>query len=336
VGVHTLHPKDVIQREEFIPSLPSAAPAKQPMSRYFPIFLALSTSLLALLAAYCWWIEPARLAITEHAVADPDQPLAHPVRALLLTDWHLGCWSRQSVLKAKMHRLLRLHQSEPFDVVLLGGDYVDIEDEYLAQLVPALEILRQMGIPIFAVPGNHDYTTYGGDISPILRLLEGQGVKVLRNEAEPLTTIRGQRIQVIGLDDLQQSPDYFRESTYQSPEEYRKVASKILWYAQFDTLEPVTPRLLLSHNPDAVYMPGLKPLAVLSGHTHGGQLMLLDWLSRPLHRWLHTSLPPGSAVTWAGRRKVNGRALIVSRGIEGSALPLRLLRSPEAIVVTLT
>ena len=306
------------------------------MSRYFPIFLALSTSLLALLAAYCWWIEPARLAITEHAVTDPDLPLAHPVRALLLTDWHLGRWSRPGVLKAKMHRLLRLHKSESLDFVLLGGDYVDIEAGYLAQLVPALEILRQMGIPIFAVPGNHDYTTYAGDISLILTLLEGLGVKVLRNQAEPLTTVKGQRMLVIGLDDLQQSPEYYRENTYQSPVEYRKVASKLLWYSQFDTLEPQTPRLMLSHNPDGVYMPGLKPLVVLSGHTHGGQMMLLDWLSRPLHRWIHPHLPPGSAVTWAGRREINGRTLIVSRGIEGSALPLRLLRSPEAIVVTFT
>ena len=302
---------------------------------YYFLFASL-TGLLALLAAYSWWIEPSRLVITEHTVADPNQPLAHPVRALLLTDWHLGRWSRPGVLKAKMHRLIRLHQMKPLDVVLLGGDYVDIEAKYLTQLVPALEILRQMRIPIFAVPGNHDYTTYGGDISPVLALLGEQGVKVLRNEAEILTTVRGQRMQVVGLDDLQQSPKYFRENTYQSPAEYRKVASEILWYSQFDTLNPETPRLVLSHNPDAVYLPGVKPLVVLSGHTHGGQMMLLDWLSRPLHRWLHPALPPGSAVTWAGRREVNGRILIVSRGIEGSALPLRLLRSPEAIVVTFT
>ena len=304
------------------------------MPQLYYFLLASLTGFVALLAAYCWWIEPARLAITDHAVADPDQPLTHPVRALLLTDWHLGRWSRPDVLKAKMHRLLRLHQSEPLDVILLGGDYIDIEAEYLAQLVPALEILRRMEIPIFAVPGNHDYATYGGDITPVIALLRGQGVKVLRNEAELLTTVRGQRLQVIGLDDLQQSPEYFQENTYQAPADYRKVASKILWYSQFDTLDPQTPRLILSHNPDAVYLPGLKPMVVLSGHTHGGQLILLDWLSRPLYRWLHPGLPPGSAVTWAGRREVNGRTLIVSRGIEGSALPIRLLRSPEAIVVT--
>ena len=65
------------------------------------------------------------------------------------------------------------------------------------------------------------------------------------------------------------------------------------WYARFDALEPDTPRLLLAHNPDAVYLPGRKPLAVLSGHTHGGQIMLLDWVSRPLHRWIHPAPAAG-------------------------------------------
>jgi len=305
------------------------------MPRFYSLLLAFLTSLTALLAAYCWWIEPAWLAITEHTVADPDQPLTAPVRVLLLTDWHLGRWSRPRVLTAKMHKLLRQHQIKPLDAVLLGGDYIDTEAKFLKQIIPALEIIRRMAIPIFAVPGNHDYTTYGGDITPVFALLEDAGVKVLRNQAEPLTTAGGQRLLVIGLDDLQQSPEYFRENTYQSPAKYRKVAAQINWYSQFDALEPNTPRLLLSHNPDAVYLPGLNPRAVLSGHTHGGQLMLLDWFSRPLHRWIHPHLPPGSAVTWAGRRVVNGRVLIVSRGIEGSALPLRLLRSPEAIVLTL-
>jgi predicted MPP superfamily phosphohydrolase len=92
--------------------------------------------------------------------------------------------------------------------------------------------------------------------------------------------------------------------------------------------------LILAHNPDAVYLPGRQPLAVLSGHTHGGQMILLDWFSRPLHRWIHPHLPPGSALTWAGRKMVCGRTLIVSRGVEGSSVPLRLLRPPEAVAVT--
>ena len=42
-----------------------------------------------------------------------DQPLANPVRVLLLTDWHLGRFSSPRVLRAKMERLLRLHRQTP-------------------------------------------------------------------------------------------------------------------------------------------------------------------------------------------------------------------------------
>ncbi len=288
---------------------------------------------LALLAAYCWWIEPSQLSVTEQNVCDSDPPFAPAIRVLLLTDWHLGRWSRPRTLQAKMNRLLKIHHRRPFDVVLLGGDYVDTDAQYLHRMEAPLETLRRMGVPIYAVAGNHDYTTYGGDIAPMAAFLEKSGVTILRNEAAAVMAA-GQRLLVIGLDDLQQSPSYFQEDVYQMPDEYRQAAAKLDWYAHFDDLEPGTPRLVLAHNPDAVYLPGRKPLAVLSGHTHGGQMMLLDWVSRPLHRWLHPHLPPGSGVTWAGRKTVGGRTLIVSRGVEGSALPLRLMRPPEAVVVT--
>ncbi len=290
--------------------------------------------LSAALAAYCWWVEPCRLSITEHEVADPERPLGTTVRVLLLTDWHLGRFSRAESLRAKMELLQRAHDAAPFDLILLGGDYVDTHPEYLARLGPSLTALAEFEVPIFAVPGNHDYTSFGGDFGPVSAFLESFGVRVLQSEAAALT-VRGQRLLVVGLDDLQESAVYYSPERYQSPAQYEGAAAGMNWYAEFDGVAPETPRLLLAHNPDAVYLPGRKPLAVLCGHTHGGQIMLLDWLSRPLHRWIHPHLPPGSAVTWAGRRTINGRTLIVSRGIEGSAVPLRLLRPPEAVVVVL-
>ena len=286
-----------------------------------------------LLGAYAWWGEPSRLHLTRYEVSNPDRPLDGPVRALLLTDWHLGRWSSPRRLRAKMERLRRLHQREPFDVVLLGGDYVDTEARYLPRLVPALETLRRFGVPVLAVLGNHDYASFGGDAAAVVACLEAHGAQVLCGEVQVITAGR-QRVLVVGLDDLQESANYYQQDIYKVPEQYRQAAERMDWYARLDSHEPDVPRILLAHNPDAVFLPGRTPLAVLAGHTHGGQIMLLDWLSRPLHRWIHPHLPPGSAVTWAGRRRVNGRTLIVSRGIEGSALPLRLLRPPEAVVVT--
>ena len=290
-------------------------------------------SLLGILAIYSWWVEPMRLCITPQDVSDPDQTLANPIRVLLLTDWHLGRFSRPYVLRAKMQRLLRLHHKQPFDLLLLGGDFLDDDPRLLARLTTAIRLLQPFGIPTFAVLGNHDYTSFGGNVTPLVACLRAEGVTVLRNEATGVT-VGSQRLLLVGLDDLQEASTYFQQDAYNSPAQYRQAAQQLDWYAQFDDIDPNTPRLLLAHNPDAVHLRGRKPLAVLAGHTHGGQIMLLDWVARPLHRWIHRQLPPGSAVTWAGRQTVNGRELIVSRGIEGAALPLRLLRSPEAVVVT--
>jgi len=301
------------------------------LMRYLPKFLGISVSLLA---AYSWWIEPCRLQITHHDIADPKQRFQSPIRVLLLTDWHLGRFSRPRTLRAKMEKLRTEHDAEPFDIILLGGDYVDGNPKYLPLLRPSLMVLAEFGAPLYAVLGNHDYTSFGGQGEPAAAFLEGAGVHVLQNTAAAVM-VRGQRLLIIGLDDLQESKLYYDAETYQTPTEYKDAARRVEWYAKFDNVEPEAPRLVLSHNPDAVYLPGLNPLAVLCGHTHGGQIMLLDWVSRPLHRWIHPHLPPGSAVTWAGRRRVEGRTLLVSRGMEGSAVPVRFFRPPEAIVVVL-
>lgn len=290
--------------------------------------------LLGLTFIYSWWVEPARLHIRRETVADLDAPLANPVRVLWISDLHLSRWSRPRILRAKINRLLRLHRRESFDLLLLGGDFLDHSARYLPLLHQVLAQFSSFGIPMLAVLGNHDYTSLSRDVAPLVDALEAQGVRVLRNEAAEVT-IGGQPLLIIGLDDLQNAAAYYQQGPYILSAQFREAAGALDWYTDFDTHSPL-PRLLLSHNPDAVYLPGRKPRVVLAGHTHGGQLFFYDWVSGLLARWIHPFLPPGSFGTWAGRREVNGRTLIVSRGFEGAGLPLRLGRPPEAVVLTLT
>lgn len=288
--------------------------------------------LLGLVFVYSWWLEPARLQIRRETVSDPDAPLAHPLRALWISDLHLSRWTRPHILRAKIARLRHLHQREPFDLLLFGGDFLDHSARHLPLLDDVLRQFAAFGVPMLTVLGNHDYTSLAGNVAPLVAVLEAQGVRVLRNEAVDVQ-IGAQSLLIIGLDDLQNAPTYYAPGHFIPSAQFRDAARQLDWYAALEAEGAKT--LLLSHNPDAAYLPGGKPLAVLAGHTHGGQVFFLDWLSGPLARWIHPLLPPGSFGTWAGRQHVNGRALIVSRGFEGAGLPLRLGRPPEVVVLTL-
>ena len=116
----------------------------RPMIRLLIRFLL---NLLGLLAVYCWWVEPSWLCVTEHAVSEPDRPLANPVRVLLLTDWHLGRWTRPHVLRSKIKRLLRRHRQWPFDLLLLGGDFIDDDARHLPLLADTVQALREFPCP---------------------------------------------------------------------------------------------------------------------------------------------------------------------------------------------
>jgi predicted MPP superfamily phosphohydrolase len=88
------------------------------------------------------------------------------------------------------------------------------------------------------------------------------------------------------------------------------------------------PVLLLSHDPDAFPFVPERVGLTLAGHTHGGQVGI-PWLRRPFvpsyygERYLHGHLVEG------------GRHLYVSSGIGTSGLPVRFLRPPEVVNLTL-
>ena len=83
--------------------------------------------------------------------------------------------------------------------------------------------------------------------------------------------------------------------------------------------------ILLAHHPhafDAAIAAGL-PLT-LSGHTHGGQIMLTD----------HIGAGPVLFRYWSGLYRRNGSSLVVSNGV-GNWFPLRTHAPAEIVYMTL-
>ena len=215
------------------------------------------------------------------------------LRVAFLTDFHLS----GSVPPSLIESAVRLALHERPDLVLLGGDYVSFHDARYMR--PAAELLAPLSAPlgVFAVLGNHDHE---GDAP---EALASQGIEVLQ-DARTRLTVRGEPLDLAGL---------------------RFWTRRIVDIAR--VLEGATATtLLLSHDPRRlVEAAALDVGLVLSGHTHGGQIVL-PVLGSPAS--VRFPLLEG-----IGRR--DNTAIFVSRGVGTVYLPIRINCRPEVALLTL-
>ncbi|MDF0552562.1 metallophosphoesterase [Kamptonema sp. UHCC 0994] len=218
------------------------------------------------------------------------------------------------------------NQAEP-DLILLTGDYITEEPEPIHGLVQQLKNL-QSSAGIYAILGNHDYF-YQGAKTEVTNALTNIGIQVLYNEiAYPL----GSELALVGLADFW-SRDFKPEDT-------------------IGLINQNIPRIVLSHNPDsAEKLQKWRIDLQLSGHTHGGQIVIpglgpvsiwIDSVGRIMPKSLRSKIPyfsVGDRVVnhweWAsGLHQVGSNLLYVNRGL-GTYLPGRLFCPPEVTIITL-
>ncbi|KYC36208.1 metallophosphatase [Scytonema hofmannii PCC 7110] len=219
------------------------------------------------------------------------------------------------------------NQAEP-DLVVLTGDYVTDDPLPIQQLVLRLKHLQSRA-GIYAVLGNHDIY-YKRSKAVVTDALNSIGVTVLWNEiGYPF----GQELPFVGLAD------------YWSQEFNPKLV--------MDRLEATKPCIVLSHNPDtAEILQKWRVDLQLSGHTHGGQIVLpivgpvvvyykkfVRKVSKKIRRWVPYLRGDCTKVVkhweWAqGFHKVGTNQLYVNRGL-GTYPPGRLFCPPEVTIITL-
>lgn len=246
------------------------------------------------------------------------------LRLVQLSDFHFdGVRLSKSLLK----EAIAASNAANADLILLTGDFVTDEPETIHRLVPWLKDLQSRH-GVYAILGNHD-NRYRRSRHEITQALETAGVQVLWNQiAYPI----GAELPLVGLADF--------------------------WSADFNPaailaeIDPQLPRLVLSHNPDSAEVLQTWRIDLqLSGHTHGGQVVLPGFGSipkflatvyvsapQPLRRCL--SLLKSFHYTakhweWSeGLHQVGQNQLYVNRGL-GTYLPGRLFCPPEVTVITL-
>jgi predicted MPP superfamily phosphohydrolase len=215
--------------------------------------------------------------------------------------------------RSALERAVRLANELGGDIVFLTGDYVHKSPKYIEPVAEVLGGLESR-LGVFSVLGNHDWWE-GAD--QVRRALASRGIVNLDNRRVILTSAGElQEEAALGLC-LAGVGDLWEDRQD--------------WAAALGGLDPLMPRILLSHNPDvAELLPrgadGRVDLMV-SGHTHGGQVRL---------PFLGTPVVPSRHGQKYAHGLVRGPScpVFIASGIGLSVLPFRFGVPPEIVEFT--
>lgn len=219
----------------------------------------------------------------------------HGTRIVQISDLHVGRYLRAERWAAHVARINAL---EP-DLVVITGDAMDWARRYEEDYVEPLSGLEPR-VASLAILGNHDF--YFGASRLAQGYLRSKRVTLLREQRWESSALPG--LSIWGIDDPM--------TALASRARYPRLRA---WAER--ELDPRRYNVLLSHRPDAFhYAPALGFDAQLSGHTHGGQIVIAPW-GKKLH--VASVLGPWDR----GRFEHRDARLYVSRGLGFAGVPYR-------------
>ena len=245
-------------------------------------------------ATYGLVYERHRVAVTQATLPVFGLPPAlDGLRIALITDIHHS----RLVSADDVTRAVELTLAATPDLIVLGGDYVSFRDRQFME--PVAELLSPLRSPngVFAILGNHD------DDREMPAALARRGITVLKDQRTRLE-IHGEGLELAGVQFWTRRPADIARVV-------RGAADSVL---------------LLAHDPRRlVEAAALDVPAVLSGHTHGGQVVFpgLGALAQARFPILQ------------GLGRQDRSSIFVSRGIGTVYVPVRINCPPEVALVTL-
>jgi predicted MPP superfamily phosphohydrolase len=220
-------------------------------------------------------------------------PALDGLRIGLITDIHHSAMVPASDVE---HAVSMMMAARP-DLIVLGGDYVTWGDR--SYLGPVAELLAPLAAPhgVFAILGNHD------NDRDTQAVLSKKQIAVLR-DARTRLEVRGEGLELAGI-----------RFWTRRVEDITRVLR-----GTRDTV------LLLAHDPRRLTeAAALGVPAVLSGHTHGGQVVVPGFGAVARRNF--------PVVAGVGAR--DNTSIFVSRGVGTVYVPVRINCPPEVAVVTL-
>jgi hypothetical protein len=256
--------------------------------------LVAGTGTLAGAAAYGYAYERHELGVTRATVPVAGLPPALAgLHVGLITDIHRSLF----VSHVDVARAVSALMGEQPELIVLGGDYVTWGDR--AYVRRSAEALAPLAAPygVFGILGNHD------DDHDMPAALGRNGVQVLK-DARTRLTIRDERVDLVGI------------------RYWTKRQADIA--ALTRDASPMT--IMLAHDPRRLTeAAALGVPLVLSGHTHGGQVVLPGLGAIAAQKF--------PVVAGIGRRERT--TMFVSRGVGTVYVPVRINCPPEVALLTL-
>lgn len=206
-------------------------------------------------------------------------------RIVLLSDLHLGYHNRRATLT----KWIDIINAEKPDIILIGGDIIDISVRPLIEENAATEFHR-LKAPVYACLGNHEY--YSGEPKAQMFYQEA-GITLLRDS---VVTYKG--ITIIGRDD--------RTNTRRKP---------LAWLTQ--DLSRQNFSILLDHQP--YHLEDAERQGIdfqFSGHTHYGQVWPASWITDMIYEDAYGPLQKGHTHyyvssgmgIWGGKFRIGTRS----------------------------
>lgn len=218
------------------------------------------------------------------------------LRVGFLTDLHRS----DTVTHEMAATAVELLMAERPDIIMLGGDYVTWGGGPDRRFVnAAAEALAPLSAPhgVFAILGNHD------DAREMPAALVARGFEVLK-DARTRVEIKGESLDIAGI-------QFWTRKIVDIERVIRGASSNLL---------------LLAHTPSRLAEAAALAIPlVLSGHTHGGQIVLPG-----LGAVAAREFP-----VIAGTDRRNATTIFVSRGVGTVYVPVRLNCPPEVALLTL-